>query len=93
MSTTDQTGAAEPQHRYATLIRGRVYFYRRREFLRNVPKRVTAEEEAYLRKSAVDVVTLEAEGEHQTRPKFVFTTGPTGEAAADKPISPRARRR
>lgn len=60
--------------RLARLVRGRVYFLGDREFGRETALPVTADEEAHLRKHAVDQLTLEGEDEFQHRQKFEFGT-------------------
>jgi hypothetical protein len=90
MSTTENTSNTVI---WATLSRGRVYFYNGKEFHFEVPQIVTQAEHDYLKDNAVDQVTVEDEGEHQNRSKFTFTTGPVGEAAPVVSPPPRARRR
>jgi hypothetical protein len=59
----------------ATLTRGRVYFYGDKEFENGVAVPITAEEKKWLETHAVDLVSIEDEGEHQTRAKFKFSGG------------------
>lgn len=75
MSTpsTETTTEAPAAALTATLVRGRVYFLGDKEFENGVAVSVTADEKAYLEKNAVDLVSIEDEGEHQSRQKFKFS--------------------
>lgn len=77
--------AKEAPARYATLVRGRVYYYGTRLFERHKSQPVTEAEELYLEEHAVDEVTVEGENEHQPRQKFEFSDEPYDpEKAASK---------
>lgn len=74
MSTTlTETGAKKI---LATLTRGRVYMLlnagNERIFEYGVPQEVTADTRDYLQASALDIVSVEGEAEHQPRQKFKF---------------------
>lgn len=77
---------------YATLIRGRCYFLRDREFVTGVAQIVSDEDRDWLKEHAVDEVTVEGEGEHQKRPKFKFEVAREGDKP-EPPSSPRVRSR
>lgn len=89
MSTEDTSATAI----YATLIRGRVYYLRDKEFMNGEEHEVSAEDRDWLENSAFDEVTVEGEGEHQRREKFKFEVRPRGEKPDAAAPSPRSRNR
>lgn len=80
---SDATDAAETAFN-ATLVRGRVYFYKSYEFQNGVPQKVSLADKEYLEANAVDLITIESEGEHQSRQKFKFS--PVGAEAEAEPV-------
>lgn len=95
MSTVDTLlNTEEPI--FATLIRGRIYILGNKVFEAEVSVKVTVEEKLWLEENALDVVSLEDEGEHQTRAKFSFSNSPVL-LDSDEPVRtaprPRARTR
>lgn len=73
---------------YATLIRGRVFFFKNQEFLNGVAQEISASDKEWLEEHAVDLVSVEDENEHQVRQKFTFSG-----AAPDRPPAKRSRSR
>lgn len=71
MSTTQP--AETTGQTYATLVRGRIYFLKDKEFLNGVAVAVTAEERQWLEDNAIDLVSVEGEAEYQERSKFSFS--------------------
>ena len=70
--TQDASAEAAPAFWDATLIRGRVYMLPEQTFERDVPQKVDHTTKLWLEEHAVDMVSVENEGEHQARPKFRF---------------------
>jgi hypothetical protein len=97
MSTEADTPAAAPDTKagpskiYATLMRGRAYYLRDKEFLAGVAVEVTEEQKAWLETSAVDFVSVEGESDYQERPKFKFDVGAGAPVAAATPRRTRGR--
>lgn len=91
MSTAQSSAPEKSTAMYATLVRGRVYYLKNREFLNGVSELVTPEEHAWLEENAFDLVSVEGEGEHQVRPKFKFSGSPVAEKASGAPPRSRAR--
>lgn len=92
MSTPDtslDTEVSTPTTSYATLVRGRVYFLGDKEFLNGQTIEVTQEQREWLEDHAVDEVSVEGEGEYQSRAKFRFSAT----AAPVEASAPRSRRR
>lgn len=59
----ESKGSDNPKTYMATLITGRVYFFKNRQFLRGVPRAVTAEEKEYLEESHQVKQTVTMNGE------------------------------
>lgn len=71
--------------RYAKLVRGRVYMLMSgEEFEQGAFVAVDPAIEAYLAAWAVDLITLEDEGETQARPKFKFYSQVERDAEEDR---------
>jgi hypothetical protein len=76
-TTSDVADTGETQEWLATLVRGRVYITPTHTFEAGAaPVCIDNETKVYLEKNAVDLVSVENEGEFQTRPKFEFVPAP-----------------
>lgn len=83
MSTNDESVKSD-ENIYATLVRGRVYFFQSREFVNGVAQLVSKADKEWLEENAVDLVSIEDEGEHQPRQKFSFSTTSAEPAGAKR---------